>query len=110
MRKVELRMNELEKYKKIVEGDFPNRDCSCFIFKPNYSVIIQNESSTYSIVNYSELAETFEKGLNYEVDSKTKVYFEDFVNALKMHSTKTDNRYEDIMRRRMQCIIDAKEK
>lgn len=101
---------QLEKYKKIVEGDFPNRDCSCFIFKPNYSVIIQNESSTYSIVNYSELAETFEKGLNYEVDSKTKVYFEDFVNALKMHSTKTDNRYEDIMRRRMQGIIDAKEK
>ena len=75
---------------------------------PDYSAISSTELKEYVPVAYSELANAFEEGLFINSDKKNEVYFEDYLKAIKRHSSKTDNRYEDTIRKRMFAMINNK--
>lgn len=103
----DLQGTQLQTYKNYVEGHskYKNKKKAYFIFKPNYSMIPGEDLEGYIPVSYGELAECFEKGLGYEADMETKVYFSDFIKALKLHATDTDNRQEEIMRKRLHDLL-----
>lgn len=98
---------QLGKYREYVKKEYNIENPICFIFKPDYSVITENELEGYTTIAYSELWEIFNEGLNIKSDKATEAYFADFVKALKMHSSPVDNRYEETMRRRLQSVIDS---
>ncbi len=76
-----------------------------FVFVPNYSHISQEELKGYIRVTYSELHKAFGKVKVENFDKRTKIYFEDFLNGLEIHSNSVDNQYEIIMHRRLQNLI-----
>lgn len=99
---------QLEKYRKYVEKEFADKKHTYLIFMPDYSAISSTELKEYVPVAYSELANAFEEGLFINSDKKNEVYFEDYLKAIKCHSSKTDNRYEDTIRKRMFAMINNK--
>ena len=70
-----------------------------YIFTPNYndinSLIINDKNNIYSIIKYNKLFDFFKnnkpkKLLNKKID----LYYDDFVNAIKLHACENDSIYE----------------
>ena len=76
-----------------------------FAFVPNYSHISKEELKGYTRITYSELFAAYEKVNSNDFDTRTKIYFEDFLKGLEVHSSSVDNQYEIIMHRRLQNVI-----
>lgn len=103
----EIQGTQLQTYRNYVEGNpkYKNKGKRYFLFKPNYSIITEQELNGYTPVSYGELADSFRSGIRYEAGEEVKVYFSDFIKALDLHATDTDNRHEEIMRKRLQNLL-----
>ena len=99
-------LNQLDKYYDYTEKEYASYKNKVYLLLvPNYSRItkdslISDKQKNFDIIHYSDLYDTLDKN---RIEDK---YFDDFVNAVKFHSNDIDNHFEDIMKRKMQKLIN----
>ena len=106
--------DQLGKYMKEVEKEYTgNYDFHYLIFSPNYNKLDSSKFATddvrkkYKIINYSEIYSIFSDYFQEHIeDFKKDKYFEDFLKAIKKHSNERDKDFEEIMKRKMQKLVD----
>lgn len=107
--------NQLDKYYDYIEREYP-RDQGYhnhyFLFMPDYNAIdperFQTEAQkAFKPVYFSELYAGFIDCLsgNPELFAED-IYWQDFLNALKRHSSKYDNNFEEVMKRKMKKLVN----
>ena len=107
---------QLDKYHSYVEKTYPSEKGYTkyyFIFVPNYNKIEVDQftrtgEKAFKPIYFSELLKVFdgckkEKPEQFEND----MYFNDFLKAIKRHSSEYDNNYEEVMKRKMKKLIDS---
>ena len=110
----EIIRNQLDKYYDYIESTYKGFDNYYFLFIPTY-----NESKidptkfnrigekAFKPIYFGELFEAFETcKKEHPVEFDNDTYFDDFLKAIKRHSSKYDNNYEDIMKRKMKKLIE----
>ena len=69
-----------------------------YIFTPNYndinSLIINDKNNIYSIIKYNKLFDFFKNNKPKKLlNKKIGLYYDDFVNAIKLHTCENDSIY-----------------
>lgn len=118
--------NQLIKYYNYVESKYPDKNRHYFIFKPDYNDIgaelvakvekaskdVNDIINEYQYIDYSDIYEFYknkpQKPQNTDDEQALidYVYFNDFVKALKRHTSKIDNTNELIMRYKFKQAIN----
>ena len=88
--------NQLERYKKIVEENFPNLR-KIFVYLTPFGEISENESDNYEPISYVFVVETLERILkvyNSSLNDLVKTYIKDYIIMIKRELMKTDESIE----------------
>ena len=99
-------LNQLDKYYDYTEKEYASYKNKVYLLLvPNYSRItkdslISDKQKNFDIIHYSDLYDILKQN---HVEDK---YYEDFVKAVNFHSNDIDNHFEDIMKRKMQKLIN----
>ena len=99
---------QLNKYRKFVTEEDPvysKKHPYFFVFAPNYTHISKEELEGYVLITYKDLLDAYKKAINYMVDTRTEIYFKDFLLGLEIHSNNVSSQHEQIMHRRLQEVI-----
>ena len=98
--------NQLDKYKKYVEKKFKDKKQYFYIFAPNYNHISNEQMlKDYKVINYEKLYNFFEKEKdNININ---KLYYGEFLKALKIHTKPINNNHFEIMLERMLKTINV---
>lgn len=108
--------NQLDKYFEYVESEYPRSDGYCnyyFLFMPDYNAIKPDSFYTeaqkaFKPIYFSELYNSFANCLRQRPELFAgDIYWQGFLNALKKHSSKYDNNFEEIMKRKMKRLVHA---
>jgi hypothetical protein len=107
--------NQLDNYHAYVEKTYPCENGyrnHYFIFMPDYNTIKPDSFQTeaqkaFKTIYYSELYQGFtacqaSNPALFEGD----YYWQDFLRAIKKHSVKYDNNFEEVMKRKMKKLVD----
>lgn len=98
--------SQLTCYKGYIDENFSDKQNHFFIFAPNYNhVDIKKfkDNKYYKIINYKTLYTWF---LKNRKDYKDVDYFDEFLIALKKHTSETENNHEEVMRQRFITMIN----
>lgn len=107
----ELVGTQLSKYYDYVVETYSENPI-CLIFSPDYNKINtenikENMGEKYSIIQYSEIHRVIDNFYkNNESTFDNDKYFTDFLKAVKYHSAKDDNRFEEISKRKLKELIE----
>lgn len=86
---------QLDKYQEYIEKNFKQKTKRYFIFTPDYNIIDLNEygvNKKYQMVKYSKIYQFFEHYKKMHRNLYQEIpYFDEFLYALKKHTTDTDN-------------------
>ena len=88
--------NQLERYKKIVEENFPNLR-KIFVYLTPFGEMSENESNNYEPISYVFVVETLERILkvyNSSLNDLVKTYIKDYIIMIKRELMKTDEAIE----------------
>lgn len=99
-------LNQLDKYYDYTEKEYASYKNKVYLLLvPNYSRItedslVSEKQKKFDIIHYKDLYDILKEN---NIEDK---YYDDFVNAVKFHSNDIDNHFEDIMKRKMQKLIN----
>ena len=88
--------NQLNRYKRIVEENFPNMR-KIFVYLTPFGEISENESDNYEPISYVFIVETLERILkvyNSSLNDLVKTYIKDYIIMIKRELMKTDESIE----------------
>lgn len=91
-------ISQLSKYYEYADDIKEQREAKYFIFTPNYQRVDLKRYSNgkeYTHISYLEILNFFEKE-----DHTSDEYYEEFLKALEIHASKSDNELSDEMLRR----------
>lgn len=103
-------LNQLDKYFDYTEKEYTSYKNKVYLLLvPDYSRITKEslkseKQQKFDIIHYSDLCDILNQN---KTEDK---YFDDFVKAVHFHSTSVDNHFEDIMKRKMQKLINEAKK
>ena len=92
--------SQLEEYYKVATKEFADKDVKFFIFSPDYNDINLEKYASgehYKPINYSAIYEFYKKRAGEMLHME---YFKEFLDALQIHSKKTDVSNFDVMKER----------
>ncbi len=104
--------NQLDNYVKYVEAEYNKLNKHYFIISPNYNKIVssnfsKNVKNKYKIIYYSEIHRTFCDYFKEHPELlKNDMYLKDFLKAIEKHKKERDIDFEEIMKRKMQKLIN----
>ena len=90
--------SQLEEYYKVATKEFADKDVKFFIFSPDYNDINLEKYASgehYKPINYSAIYEFYKKRAGEMLHME---YFKEFLDALQIHSKKTDVSNFDVMK------------
>lgn len=99
-------LNQLDKYYDYTEKEYASYKNKVYLLLvPNYSRItedslVSEKQKKFDIIHYKDLYDILKEN---NIEDK---YYDDFINAVKFHSNDIDNHFEDIMKRKMQKLIN----
>lgn len=99
-------LNQLDKYYDYIENEYASYKNKVYLLLvPNYSRISEDslkseKQKKFDIIHYHDLYDILKQN---HVEDK---YYKDFVNAVNFHSESSDNHFEEIMKRKMQKLIN----
>ena len=88
--------NQLERYKKIIEENFPKMK-KIFVYLTPFGEISENEGDNYEPISYVFVVETLERILkvyNSSLNDLVKTYIKDYIIMIKRELMKTDESVE----------------
>ena len=99
-------LNQLDKYYDYTEKKYASYKNKVYLLLvPKYSRItkdslVSEKQKKFDIIHYDDLYNILKEN---NIEDK---YYDDFVNAVKFHSSDSDNHFEEIMKRKMQKLIN----